>query len=260
MAFKRQYILFIAYLFANSILLGAQDKGVPKTTTDSTACGRNAGTAYAICRGPWSGKTISLFNTWTAFDSNPDRRLRLPSPDNTKVLVVNGFHLRLLVDGRSLWTPFGNMHDAEIAWSPDSKRLFVTWSETGELGTWHLQVYAVDDSGLREFRGVETIARRDFEKRVRLFPIPKEFRSEEGRQYWSGEEYCEPYHVIGSQWLNGSEELLISVLVRNTGNCRYSSAFDSYRIKSTTGEILQRLTAREAHAKYGDYDLPISSK
>jgi hypothetical protein len=33
-----------------------------------------------------------------------------------------------------------------------------------------------------------------------------------------------------------------------------------YRIKATTGEVLERSTAREAHAKYGDDDLPMVSK
>lgn len=176
------------------------------------------------------------------------------------MMVVNGFHVRLGVNGRTYWTPFGSMHDAEVAWAPDSTRLFVTWSESGELGPWHTQVYSIDDSGLHEFREVETLARKDFEKRVRTLPIPTEFRTKEGRQYWAGEEYCEPYHVVGSQWRNGSEELLVSVLVRNTSDCRYISEFNVYRIKAATGEILERFTALEARAKFGDGDLPIISK
>jgi len=260
MGYVGRYVVWTVYLLAISTLTAAQGNEATKSKTGRADCGKNADAASAVCRGPWSGKTISLFNTWTAFDTNPFRKLRLPSPDKTKVLIVNGFQVRLLVDGRLLWTPFGGMHDAEVAWSPDSRRLFVTWSETGELGTWHLQVYAVDDSCVHEFRGVETIARRDFEKRVRSFPIPKDLRTAEGRQYWSNEEYCEPYNVIGSQWLNGSEELLVSVLVRNTGDCRYSSEFNVYRIKATTGELLERFTASEAHAKYGDDDLPVISR
>jgi len=51
-----------------------------------------------------------------------------------------------------------------------------------------------------------------------------------------------------------------TLLVRNTGDCRYSSEFNVYRIKATTGEVLERSTAREAHAKYGDDDLPMVSK
>jgi hypothetical protein len=91
----------------------------------------------------------------------------------------------------------------------------------------------------------------------RGFPIPKEFDNFEGRAYWEGEEYCEPYHVIGSRWLNDSKELLLSVLVQNVGICRYMSEFNVYRVDAETGKILQRYTAREAHKRFGRKYLPL---
>jgi hypothetical protein len=113
-------------------------------------CGKKSDLRYALCRGNWSGKTVALFNTWTAFDTNPERLLDFPSPDGKKVIKVRGFHVRLAMNRKYYWTPFGNMHDAEVAWAPDSMRLFVTWSETGADETWHLQVYEVTNEGLNE--------------------------------------------------------------------------------------------------------------
>ena len=98
----------------------------PSRGHSMTDCRNNADRRYAVCRGAWSGKTVALFNTWMAPDTNPERILKLPSPDGQKVIQVRGFHVRLLMDGKRYWTPFGNMHDAEVGWAPDSNRLFVT--------------------------------------------------------------------------------------------------------------------------------------
>ena len=41
--------------------------------------------------GPMVRETMSLFNTWMAPDTNPERREELPSLDGKKVIVVRGF-------------------------------------------------------------------------------------------------------------------------------------------------------------------------
>jgi hypothetical protein len=128
------------------------------------------------------------------------------------------------------------------------------------LGPWHLQVYAVDETGIHEVPDVGEAARKDFERRVRQLPIQKEFDNPEGRAYWESQEYCEPYHVIGGRWLNGSKELLLSLLVQNVGNCRYMSEFNVYRVDAETGKILQRYTAREAHKRFGKKYLPLITR
>ena len=57
----------------------------------STDCTDNSDRRYMECRGPWSGRTVALFNTWMAPDTNPERRLSLLSPDGKKVIQVRGF-------------------------------------------------------------------------------------------------------------------------------------------------------------------------
>jgi hypothetical protein len=129
------------------------------------------------------------------------------SPDRQKLIEVVGRRVTLRTDDRRFDTEINNVtkHDAELGWAPGSTKFFVAWSESGELGPWHMQVYGVDGSGVHEFPGVEEPARKDFEKRVRKMPIDPLLSSPARRAIWDGKEYCEPYHVIGGRWLNGSQ-------------------------------------------------------
>jgi len=215
---------------------------------------------YAVSSGSWSSAAISLFNTWSAPDSNPGRHMSFYSHDHSKVIEVIETNVTLRMNGKVYDTDLGEKHDAELGWAPDSSKFFVTWTETGELGPWHLQVYAVDETGIHEVPDVGEAARKDFERCVRQLPIQKEFDNPEGRAYWESQEYCEPYHVIGGRWLNGSKELLLSLLVQNVGNCRYMSEFNVYRVDAETGKILQRYTAREAHKRFGKKYLPLITR
>jgi len=235
---------------------------IPKLESPKGASTNNApklDRRYAVTRGAWSAATVSLFNTWSGSDENPGRHLLLYSPDHKKLIEVIGEHATLRIGQHTFDTEIDNVvkHDAELGWAPDSTKYFVTWSDSGELGPWHLQVYGVDDSGAHELNNVAEAARRDFERRVRRWPIDAEFDNPEGRVYWDGEVYCEPYHVIGGRWLNGSQEILLSVLVRNTGDCRYMSEFNVYRVNAVTGKIVRRFSAVDGHRVFGDKYLPL---
>lgn len=226
--------------------------GKSKRLTD---CGKDADPRYAVCRGAWSGKTIALFNTWAAPDTNPERRLDLPSPDGKKIIQVRGFHVRLVVGGIRHWTPFGNMHDAEVGWAPDSTRLFVTWSETGGLGAWHTQVYDVTEGGLVEVPGVTRQVRPDLVQRMKKAPLPSWVSTPAERAMWSTLEYC-ANDVVGSQWLDGSNEILVAGLAGPDSGCKYMGDFVVYRIDVVTGKILQAYSEKDAIRIFGDQSLP----
>lgn len=256
--------LLVSFVF--SVGVAAQSSGNAQTSSLATKKNfakeskKEIDRRYAVSSGSWSAAAISLFNTWSASDNNPGRHMSFHSPDHAKLIEVIETTVTLRMNGKVYETDLGDKHDAELGWAPDSTKFFVTWTETGELGPWHLQVYAVDENGIHEVPGVGETARKDFERRVRQFPIPKEFDNPEGRAYWEGEEYCEPYHVIGGRWMNGSKELLLSVLVQNVGNCRYMSEFNVYRVDVKTGKILQRYTALEAHKRFGEKYLPLITR
>lgn len=63
-----------------------------------------------------------LRGTQTGMAAEINQRLfgnDLVSPDGKKIIQVRGFHVRLRMNGKRYWTPFGNMHDAEVGWTPD---------------------------------------------------------------------------------------------------------------------------------------------
>lgn len=217
--------------------------------------GNNVDQRYAVCRGAWSGKTVALFNTWMAPDSNPERQLDLLSPDGKKIIQVRGFHVRLKMNGKWYWTPFGNMHDAEVGWAPDSSRLFITWSESGQLGPWHTQLYDVTEAGLVEISGVTRHVRTDLISRMKSAPLPKWVASPEYRALWRTLDYCAD-DVVGSQWMNGSDEILVAGLAGPDSGCKYMGDFVVYRIEVATGKILQTYSEKEAQHIFGDQDLP----
>ena len=246
-------VLFICLVPNVGSAFPSQEKKLA-ATYKKTDCGQKNDRRYAVCRGAWSGKAISLFNTWSAPDINPERRLRLPSPDGKRVISVNGLRVRLNMNNKHYWTPFGNMHDAEVGWAPDSERLFVTWTESGELGTWHVQVYDVTEQGLREIKGITEQARGDMLRRERKAPIPR-WLTKVYRPMWDSLDYCEP-DMIGSQWLNGSKEILVAAGAGPDSGCRYMGEWVVYRLNVTTGDILETYTSREARRIFGDGDLP----
>src|SRR5260370_35891232 len=114
------------------------------------------------------------------------------SPDHSKLIEVIETDVTVRMNGKLFETDLGEKHDAELGWAPDSSKFFVTWTETGELGPWHMQVYAVDKAGVHEIPGVGEKARKEFERRVRRLPIPKEFDNPEAKTYCEGQDYCEP--------------------------------------------------------------------
>ena len=253
---KCRWLLVLVYVYAGSCLeiATAQDRNALTNNPSLTACDEKSDRRFSICRGAWSGKTIALFNTWMAPDTNPQRRLDLPSPDGNKVIRVHGFHVRLRMNGRQYWTPFGNMHDAEVAWAPDSTRLFVTWSETGQLGLWHVQVYELTHEGLKESPGITRNARKDILARERKAPLPKWVTSEY-RSVWASDDFCEP-DMVGSQWISGSSEILVAAMAGSDGGCKYYGDFLVYRIEVPSGKILQSYKASEAVQLFGDANLP----
>jgi hypothetical protein len=255
-------LLFCVQLCFFGMLLPSVKAQTEPTKTASAKTLPKIDPRYAVAKGSWSAAAISLFNTWTALDNNPGRHMSFYSPDRKKLIEVVGADVFLRMNGRTFNTDINNFtkHDAELSWAPDSTKYFVTWTESGELGPWHMQVYGVDESGVHEFPKVEEPARKDFEQRIRRMPIDPELDTPELRSIWEGDEYCEPYHVIGGRWLNGSKEILLSVLIRNTSDCRYMSEFNVYRVNAVNGEILQRYTAEDAHKRFGGKYLPLITR
>ena len=205
-------------------------------------------------RGQWSGEATALLTTLPG-DWTSGRRQSIPSPDQQKLILVRDDKVFLEVKGKAFTTNFGLKNQAELGWSPDSNYFFLTWTDGGEIGTWHTELYSVSNAGPKRTSSFEVQARKDFARRIRRLPVPPDFAQEPGRGFWLAKEYCYP-NVVGAQWLNGSQELLVSVLVPNVGICRYASEFNVYRLAIPSGRILERYSASEAHQKFNPENLP----
>jgi len=211
--------------------------------------------ALSVRRGYWSGKAVSLFNTDHAVDPVPDRELTLYSPDHSKVIRVHNRKVAVFVGQREFPTDFWNKTAAELGWSPDSARFFLTWTEGGNIGDWHVAVYDVSTAGVKEVRGVEKRPIKDFEKYIRSLPLDPYFRKlPEGMGH-----YCYS-NAAAAQWANGSAELVMSVMVEPEGDCWYGEEFLVYRVAIPSGKVLQRYKAEEAHQLFNEEDLPIITR
>ena len=211
--------------------------------------------ALDIRRGYWSGKAISLFNTSNAVDPVPNRELTLYSPDRAKLVQVHDQRVSVFLGDKKSPTDFWSKTSAELGWSPDSARFFLTWTRGGNLGDWHVAVYDVSAAGVKEVKGIERNPIKDFEKYVRSLPLDPEFRNlPSGMGH-----YCYS-NVAAAQWLNGSSELLLSVMVEPEGDCWYSEEFLVYRVAIPSGRILQRYTAKDAHRIFDPENLPIITR
>jgi hypothetical protein len=188
-------------------------------------------------------------------DTNPEWWLDLPSPDGKKIIQVRGVQVRLSMNGKRYWTQFGNMHDAEVGWAPDSTRLFVTWSESDQLGPWHTQVYDVTETGLVEIPGVTRRVRPDMILRMKKAPIPKWVATPQQRGMWDTLDYCAD-DVVGSPWVNGAREIVVAALAGPDGGCKYMGDFTVYRIEVATRKILQAYSEKGAKQTFGKEDLP----
>jgi hypothetical protein len=196
--------------------------------------------------GGWSSQSISLLNTWGALDDNPNRVASFKSPDGKKTVFIHGRSVSIEINGKKYETELGDLTNPELGWAPDSNRFFVTWTDGGELGTWHVDVYAISSFGLTKESGVERSARRDFEERARQQKLPKGGLSAEA---------CSA-NVVGSKWAGTSDALFVAVLFPNTSRCRWMGHMEGYEIAIPTGKIQRHLTDREFRRVVGKENSP----
>ena len=72
-------------------------------------------------------------------------------------------------------------------------------------------------------------------------------------------DYCAG-EVVGLQWLNGSDEILVAGLAGPDSGCKYMGDFVVYRIDAMAGRFLQAYSAKDAQRIFGKEDLPRSAE
>jgi hypothetical protein len=98
--------------------------------------------------GTFSRSAISIWRGDAHIISSPNgtkailvRPPKVPDSDETHDVVVRAY-------GREYQTNIGALVNAEVAWAPDSNAFFVTYSDGGNIGTYHVKVFHVTASGL----------------------------------------------------------------------------------------------------------------
>jgi hypothetical protein len=157
----------------------------------------------------------------------------LPSPDGLSVLRAEKddridccwpYRVWLTRNGRNYALRFGTYVEAEVAWSPDSKAFFVTYSDGGAIGTFHVLVYRVDNNGVHKSEPISNRA--------------KLFRPD----CVTGD-----YPNVGAiQWGEDSSTLIIAVEVPPHSGCVDMGTFKAFEISLADGKHVKEYGQLEA--------------
>jgi hypothetical protein len=144
--------------------------------------------------------------------NNAIRITRATNPDGDHQVVVKAY-------SREYKTEIGSLVNAEVAWSPDSKAFFVTYSDGGNVGTYHVKVFYVTKSGLRIIEPVVS-----------------------GRKLFAPTCFDpESPNVAAIKWTGlDSSRLLIALLVPNHSSCASMATFRAFEIMLPDGRVIDR--------------------
>lgn len=112
-----------------------------------------------------------------------------------------------------------------VKWSPDSKGLYVMWSDGGAIGGYHVRAFLVDDSKAIESPAPE-VAAADFAKH----------------------HSCETRgnNLYAVRWVNGSRQLLLRPEVYPTSDCAPETALSAeYLVTTAGGKIIEKGPVKE---------------
>ena len=174
--------------------------------------------------------TVRIFsNDATAIWGNLGEII-VPSPDGTKAIVVKkgaesegGNRVTVRAFNREFKTRIGFMVNSEVAWAPNSRSFFVTYSDGGNVGTYHTKIFYVEPNGLRTVEPV-----RDARK---LFS-PHCFSSESP-------------NVGAIKWITPSR-LLVALEVPPHGSCAAPGTFEAFEIDVPKSTVLRSYSQIEA--------------
>ncbi len=162
------------------------------------------------------------------------------SPDGTKAVVIRvnttpysdePHRVSVEANGREYKTGIGYLVDSEIAWSPDSAAFFVTYSDGGLIGTYHVKVFSVGKSVLRESEPIPN---------GRRLLVPTCFDPERP-------------NVVAVKWMEDSSRMLIAVQVPPHSSCASMGTFHAFEISIPDGTVLKRYGQLRAKALFARF-------
>jgi hypothetical protein len=148
---------------------------------------------------------------------------RNPGPDQMTEVVV-------MTEDHEYETEIGGWVNAEVAWSPDSQAFFVTYTDGGNVGTYHVKVFYVSDSGLRIVEPIPN-GRKLFVPRCYEPEVPNV-----GAIRWPGQ---------------GTSRLLIAVEVPPHSSCADMGTFRAFEITLPEGHVKATFSQLQAKKLFG---------
>jgi hypothetical protein len=169
--------------------------------------------------GAFSRSAISIWRGGARTISSPDgtkailvQPPKIPDSDENHDVIVRAY-------GRDHQTDIGALVNAEAAWAPDSSAFFVTYSDGGNVGTYHVKVFRVTASGL------------DISE-----PIP------DGRALVAPRCADPEFPNVGAvRWKGrGSRRLLVAVEVPPHSSCAAMGTFRVFEIELPGGRVVSQ--------------------
>jgi hypothetical protein len=155
---------------------------------------------------------------------SPDGHNRLHLRENESTGSSWSFKAWVTRDGKRYSLPYGTYVNAEVAWSPDSRAFFLTYSDGGNVGTYHVLIYRLDGGGIR-----------------RTEPIPN------GRSLFKPICFdAENPNVGAIRWGNDSRTLVIAVEVPPHSSCASMGTFRAFEITLPDAKVLKTYNQLEA--------------
>ena len=184
--------------------------------------GRFSSAAQDVCAEPPSATAVDRLS--------PDRRRRITmrigrDGGGMAVSAVDDAGRETAIDTAAWSCP-------EIGWSPTSDRFFVSYSDGGGVGTWHVSAYRIA-AGKWQRIELETAVRRDF-----LRGYPKCFEPETP-------------NITGIAWARDGRRLLLAAQVLPHANCDDLGTFRLYEVAVPDGTIPRRVDQRNAKRSFG---------
>jgi len=127
----------------------------------------------------------------------------------------------VVVGGKQFVTDIGDLVGCEVAWAPDSKAFFVTYSDGGAVGTYHTEVYYVEETGLRIEEPTGQV-QKDFHSKPPVCFEP------------------EDPNIAAITWVGSSRRLLVAAEILPHSICEGMGTFKAYEISLPEGKILRK--------------------
>jgi len=202
------------------------------------------GWAQQSLEGPsYSQQATAIWaNIW--IKNEPVGTIRIPSPDGTKAvnavydLKTDSILLTVAAGTKQFKARVQGSVGSELAWSPDSKAFFLTYSDAGLGGEYFTLVFYVSEKGLRKVNP-SLVVKRAF-----------------------GHAICgggpSTVNVVGVAWMEGSHRILIAAQVPPLSICDSFNTFKAFELSLPSAVVIKsygQIAAKQSFWSYLGNDL-----